>query len=490
MCEKFFLLFKLPRYIYDIFSYFVSDSGKLTKEGAAFLCNLNCGGTGTGPGTGLLTAPTIQASDGAFLDRVRISWAVVAGATSYEVYRGLTDDSGAAGLIGTTSSLTFDDTTAEQGVTYYYWAKAVNLSTTSAFSNSDTGFAALELAAITDLAASQGTSYLTNRIALVWTPPTGAERYDIYRGTTDSFAAATKIASDRVPFDNSLTFSQGPSPVFLDNGGEVVYNDTAPTALDTYYYFVVAKAGTGASISAESNSAAGWAQGEGNGSTQTPSLVVRLESGGAPETIPGNVVRGYIVLFGSGGGGAGAGQIYGGGGGGAGPVIHGKYTIEGGGTIKVVSTPEAPTGNANVITSGAAGPVTTFQYADDGVTYATLMTANAPGGGVYSATGGGAGGAGSTGTVAGGVTSSLIRPGRAGLAAMGAKGGRSGYTFGQARIQAAHFLASNPANHSGDGSTAGGSPAGSGSNAHPALGPLVYGGSGQPGFAIVYYYTA
>lgn len=487
-CEKFFAVFKIADYVHRIYSYFVSDSGKLTAEGAAFFCGLNCGGTGTGPGTGLLDPPVIQASDGAFLDRVRITWAVVAGATSYDIYRGLTDDSAAAGLLATSSSTTYDDTTAAPGTTYYFWARARNLNTTSALSNSDTGFAALELSQITDLEASQGTSYLSSRIALVWTPPTGAERYDIYRGLVDSFAAATKIATDRVPYDNSLTFTNGPTPIFLDNGGEVVYYDDAPSQFASYYFWVVAKAGSGASISPESNSAVGWAQGEGNGSTQIPLSSALVESGLAADDVPDGAVRAYIVLFGSGAGGAGAGLVYGGGGGGGGPVIHGKYTLETGGKIKVVSVPEAGTGRANVVTNGAAGSVTTFQYAEDGVTFATLMTANAPSGGVYSSTGGGAGGAGASGSVAGGVTASLIRNGRAGLPAMGSKGGRSGYSFSQGRNKAAHFLASNPAGYSGDGSA--GNPAGSGSNAHPALGSLVFGGEGKNGYAIVFYYDA
>jgi len=89
----------------------------------------------------------VEATDGAFPDRVRVSWEPVVGAGGYRVYRGVTDDPTSALLLTTLDETisTYDDTTAEPprvvpapdvsgcfGGTetlyqrYYYWVTAVN----------------------------------------------------------------------------------------------------------------------------------------------------------------------------------------------------------------------------------------------------------------------------------------------------------------------------------------------------------------------------
>ncbi|MDB5321862.1 MAG: hypothetical protein JWN40_3493, partial [Phycisphaerales bacterium] len=91
-------------------------------------------------------APTnVAASDGAYADRVRITWTAPAGATAYEVWRNTSSSSGSAVKINATdiTVATYDDTTAAAGATYYYWVKAKNAGGTSAFSASNTGFRAV-----------------------------------------------------------------------------------------------------------------------------------------------------------------------------------------------------------------------------------------------------------------------------------------------------------------------------------------------------------
>jgi hypothetical protein len=88
-------------------------------------------------------APTnVAATDGAFNDKVRVTWTAVTGATAYEVWRSTTNSSASATKISATdiTTATFDDTTAVLGTTYFYWVKAKNTGGTSAFSASDSGY--------------------------------------------------------------------------------------------------------------------------------------------------------------------------------------------------------------------------------------------------------------------------------------------------------------------------------------------------------------
>ena len=91
-------------------------------------------GSGTVPG-----APSrLKATDGA-CNMVTVTWRAASGATGYEIWRGTSNNSASASLIGTSTTLSFDDTTAVPGVNYYYWAKATNGCGASGFSNRDRG---------------------------------------------------------------------------------------------------------------------------------------------------------------------------------------------------------------------------------------------------------------------------------------------------------------------------------------------------------------
>lgn len=83
----------------------------------------------------------VIASDGLYPDRVQVIWYAVAGAAYYEVYRSTApEDTGIA--LGSSTGPSFDDTTAFQGVLYYYRVKACNLYGCSDFSAPDPGFLA------------------------------------------------------------------------------------------------------------------------------------------------------------------------------------------------------------------------------------------------------------------------------------------------------------------------------------------------------------
>lgn len=103
--------------------------------------------------------PAVTASDGAFTDRIRVSWTPVANADAYRIYRNRTDDPANAvavsGWLG--GALVFDDTTAqaiiqpipgcdfrtERSPRYIYWVKARNACGESGFGEGDDGYVAL-----------------------------------------------------------------------------------------------------------------------------------------------------------------------------------------------------------------------------------------------------------------------------------------------------------------------------------------------------------
>lgn len=99
----------------------------------------------------------VQASDGTYADRVRVTWTADSGAKRYDVYRSESDDASTAQLIGTAAEGALDDYGADApretqasgcaGGTevtykrYYYWVKAVNTcDEVSEFSNGDQGW--------------------------------------------------------------------------------------------------------------------------------------------------------------------------------------------------------------------------------------------------------------------------------------------------------------------------------------------------------------
>ncbi|HSR33108.1 MAG TPA: sialidase family protein, partial [Anaerolineae bacterium] len=92
------------------------------------------------PGPPPPTAPSnVQASDGAFIDRVHITWASSPGATYYEVYRAISLEDTRT-LLGSSSAPWYDDTTAVAGTSYFYWVKACNDRGCSDYSAHDDGW--------------------------------------------------------------------------------------------------------------------------------------------------------------------------------------------------------------------------------------------------------------------------------------------------------------------------------------------------------------
>jgi cytochrome c peroxidase len=91
-----------------------------------------------------LTAPAgVTASDGVYATKVGLHWETVRGATIYRIYRNTSNDGGTAADVGTTAANYFFDTSAVAGQSYFYWVRAENTQTNSAFSSSDQGIRAV-----------------------------------------------------------------------------------------------------------------------------------------------------------------------------------------------------------------------------------------------------------------------------------------------------------------------------------------------------------
>jgi fibronectin type 3 domain-containing protein len=164
-----------------------------------------------------LSAPTtVQASDGTYTDKVRVSWSASSGATSYKVYRA-TSASGMKSLRGSPTGTTFDDTTATPGVTYYYWVKACKGVNCSDYSAYNTGWR--KLSAPTNVQASDGT--YTDKVRVSWSASSGATSYKVYRATSASGTKSLRGSPTGTTFD-----------------------DTTATRGVTYYYWVKACKGT------------------------------------------------------------------------------------------------------------------------------------------------------------------------------------------------------------------------------------------------------
>ncbi len=94
-------------------------------------------------GSGSLAAPAwLSVSQGSFSDKVWLMWGGVAGASGYTVWRSLLDNPNSAAPIGAGAAASYSDTSAVPVTVYFYWVKATNAWTTSAFSPSAWGWRA------------------------------------------------------------------------------------------------------------------------------------------------------------------------------------------------------------------------------------------------------------------------------------------------------------------------------------------------------------
>jgi fibronectin type 3 domain-containing protein len=151
----------------------------------------------------------VSASDGDNEDAVLVTWQASAGATSYDVYRA-TSPEGAKTKVATATDTTYTDTRVTCDAVYFYWIQALNLCSTSPFSNSDSGYPHCLVppdgtdtpdtttpdAPSTPTGVSASDGLYTDRVLISWQAAAAATSYDIYR--SDRFAGEKiKITSTR-----------------------------------------------------------------------------------------------------------------------------------------------------------------------------------------------------------------------------------------------------------------------------------------------------
>ena len=100
--------------------------------------------TGHSLGFSIYPSPptNVSASDG-FIDKVRITWDTVTGASHYQVYRADALLATRTAISGWQTDTSYDDTSVTFGTTYYYWVKAATSSSgdnASDYSASDSGY--------------------------------------------------------------------------------------------------------------------------------------------------------------------------------------------------------------------------------------------------------------------------------------------------------------------------------------------------------------
>ena len=146
----------------------------------------------------------------------QLTWKAVSGAASYKVYRA-TAKNGAYSVINTTNALTYTNTGAALGTTYYYKVEALNAAGKSmGFSDVVEGKVAPVLAV--------GYSSVSGKPQLTWKAVPGATEYQVYRSTQQN-SGYSKI--------NTTTSTS--------------YVNTGAKANTTYYYKIVAVKGTAVS---------------------------------------------------------------------------------------------------------------------------------------------------------------------------------------------------------------------------------------------------
>jgi fibronectin type 3 domain-containing protein len=157
------------------------------------------GTSGFSAGTGAIVAgKTLSPPTGALSsiddeDAITVTWAAVAGATKYDVWRHTTENFAAATKVGSNVvGTSFDDTTATANTFYVYWIVAKNdVGNESNPSLATGGFVAPALPAVP--AGVSASDDQANQVTVSWTAAARAERYEIWRHTSNSSAGATKI---------------------------------------------------------------------------------------------------------------------------------------------------------------------------------------------------------------------------------------------------------------------------------------------------------
>jgi subtilisin family serine protease len=155
----------------------------------------------------------ISASDGEYVDKVRIFWSSTENTSYYQVFRSYRNDSTSATQIGSINhpSLLYDDTSADPGVKYYYWVKACNEIYCSDYSFSNDGWRGTGTSTPSPPAgvtASDGE--FENKVRITWYEVGGISYYQVFRNEiNDSISAKIIVESLATWSYDDLTAERG-----------------------------------------------------------------------------------------------------------------------------------------------------------------------------------------------------------------------------------------------------------------------------------------
>ena len=166
--------------------------------------------------SGRATVTTLTMGHSATSGKPMLTWKAVSGAASYKVYRATTKN-GAYSVINTTKALTYTNTGAALGTTYYYKVESLNAAGKSM------GFSAIVEGKVAPVLAV-GYSSVSGKPQLTWKAVPGATEYQVYRSTQQN-SGYSKI--------NTTTSTS--------------YVNTGAKAGTMYYYKIVAVKGTAVS---------------------------------------------------------------------------------------------------------------------------------------------------------------------------------------------------------------------------------------------------
>ena len=169
-----------------------------------------------------LGTPTVTVGASATTGKPVISWSRVSGAAQYEVYRSTSGADGTYGRICATANLSYTDTSAATGRTYYYRVRAINGSQTGSFSSAKS----IRVSAASALAAPSmtlSTDSSTGKPVIRWSKVSGATQYEIFKSETGAAGSYYRIRR---------------------TSSTAAYVDSAAQTGKTYYYVVRAMRGT------------------------------------------------------------------------------------------------------------------------------------------------------------------------------------------------------------------------------------------------------
>lgn len=172
--------------------------------------------------TARLGTPTVTVGASATTGKPVISWSRVSGAAQYEVYRSTSGADGTYGRLCTTANLSYTDTSAATGRTYYYRVRAINGSQTGSFSSAKS----IRVSAASALAAPSmtlSTDSSTGKPVIRWSKVSGATQYEIFKSETGAAGSYYRIRR---------------------TSSTAAYVDSAAQTGKTYYYLVRAMRGT------------------------------------------------------------------------------------------------------------------------------------------------------------------------------------------------------------------------------------------------------